>query len=133
MKLLDAILADDADAVRKARRRRRDVNKPLSGGYTPIEVAARRGKVNAIRVLLDAGADPHERALTRKHSHDVIRLEGSAWSSVLPVTVARRSPSKASPSPKASARSTTAPAPKVANPSSSKSSAFAGKSPSRRT
>jgi ankyrin repeat protein len=61
MKLIDAIRADNAEEVRKALRRTRDVNKPLSGGYTAVEIAARGGKVNVIPVLLEAGADPHAR------------------------------------------------------------------------
>ena len=60
MKLIDAIRADDADAVRKALQRTRDVNKGLDGGYRPLDIAAQEGKVNAIPVLLEAGADPHD-------------------------------------------------------------------------
>ena len=60
MKLIDAIKADDAEATRKALKRIKDVNKGLDGGYKPIDIAASRGKLNVIPVLLEAGADPHD-------------------------------------------------------------------------
>ena len=61
MKLIDAVRADDADATRKALRRIRDVNKGLEGGCTALGTAVRGGKLNVIPVLLEAGADPHDK------------------------------------------------------------------------
>jgi ankyrin repeat protein len=36
-----------------------DVNAKTSGGYTPLLVAAGRGKTEVVKVLLEAGADVH--------------------------------------------------------------------------
>jgi ankyrin repeat protein len=58
MNLLEAIESDDASAVRAALKRVEDVNKPPTGILPPLSVAAVGGKLNAMRLLLDAGADP---------------------------------------------------------------------------
>src|SRR5437773_2019205 len=60
MNLAEAIRSDDAEAIRKAIKRTKNLNKDMAGGERPLTLAARGGHLNALRVLIEAGADPHD-------------------------------------------------------------------------
>ena len=57
--LVNAIVGNDADRVRFLIKKGADVNKRDSGGFTPLDSAARGRSATLIEILVDAGADPN--------------------------------------------------------------------------
>jgi quinoprotein dehydrogenase-associated probable ABC transporter substrate-binding protein len=57
--LINAIVGNDADRVRFLIKKGADVNKRDSGGFTPLDSAARGRSATLIEILADAGADPN--------------------------------------------------------------------------
>lgn len=61
--IIYAIAADNGDIIRMLLSAGVDPNKKVQGtllsGYTPLMIAARDGKVNSVRILLEAGANPY--------------------------------------------------------------------------
>ena len=57
-RLLAAVLASDEIAIRAAIESGDDVNEWDDLGMTPLLYAVFRGDIDALRLLLDAGADP---------------------------------------------------------------------------
>jgi quinoprotein dehydrogenase-associated probable ABC transporter substrate-binding protein len=57
--LANAILAKDADRVRFLIKKGADVNARDSGGFSPLDTAARNRSTGLVEILLDAGADPN--------------------------------------------------------------------------
>lgn len=58
MSLFDAIATEDLSAIRRALEATKDVNQLGPGRTTPLIEAARRGLVEATKLLLAAGAEP---------------------------------------------------------------------------
>lgn len=58
--LVNAVIGNDADRVRFLIKKGADVNKRDSGGFTPLDSAARGRSPTLIAVLADAGADPNQ-------------------------------------------------------------------------
>ncbi len=58
MKLLDYALSGDEYKVRELLRTNADVNMHEPNGLTPLMVAAQRGHIRIVKLLLDAGANP---------------------------------------------------------------------------
>ena len=57
--LVNAIVGNDADRVRFLIKKGADVNKRDSGGFTPLDSAARGRSATLIEILVEAGADPN--------------------------------------------------------------------------
>ena len=58
MKLFDYALSGDEYKVRELLRTNADVNMHEPNGLTPLMVAAQRGHMHIVKLLLDAGANP---------------------------------------------------------------------------
>lgn len=58
--LVNAIIAKDADRIRFLIKKGADVNARDSGGFSPLDTAARNRAPSLIEVLIDAGADPNQ-------------------------------------------------------------------------
>ncbi len=58
MGLLEAIEAGDAARVKELLSQKADANEPGAQGATPLIAAARMGRADLVRLLLDAGAEP---------------------------------------------------------------------------
>ncbi len=58
MKLFDYALSGDEYRVRELLRTNADVNMHEPNGLTPLMVAAQRGHIRIVKLLLDAGANP---------------------------------------------------------------------------
>ena len=58
-RLLAALLASDESALRAAIEARADINEWDNLGMTPLLYAVFRGDIDAVRLLLDGGADPN--------------------------------------------------------------------------
>lgn len=57
--LVNAIIGKDAERVRVLIKKGADVNARDSGGFSPLDTAARNRIASLVEVLLDAGADPN--------------------------------------------------------------------------
>jgi uncharacterized protein len=57
MKLDEAIRTDNPELIGKALKRARKLDQDLASGDRPLTVAARGGHLNALRMLIEAGAD----------------------------------------------------------------------------
>jgi quinoprotein dehydrogenase-associated probable ABC transporter substrate-binding protein len=57
--LMNAIVAKDADRVRFLIKKGADVNARDSGGFSPLDTAARNRATSLVELLIDAGADPN--------------------------------------------------------------------------
>ncbi|MBL8846115.1 MAG: quinoprotein dehydrogenase-associated putative ABC transporter substrate-binding protein [Hyphomicrobium zavarzinii] len=57
--LVNAIIGNDAERVRFLIKKGADVNKRDSGGFTPLDTAARTRGTTLIGILAEAGADPN--------------------------------------------------------------------------
>lgn len=57
--LMNAIVAKDADRVRLLIKKGADVNVRDSGGFSPLDTAARNRATSLVELLIDAGADPN--------------------------------------------------------------------------
>jgi len=57
--LANAIIAKDADRVRFLIKKGADVNVRDSGGFSPLDAAARNRIASLVEILIDAGADPN--------------------------------------------------------------------------
>ncbi len=71
MTLFEAVQAADAEALEKLAAEVRDINEAFDGGRTALIEAAARGRVELVKILLEAGADPslkdaeHETAMLK--------------------------------------------------------------------
>ena len=79
--LITAIEANDANAVRTAAKKVKDLNRKLPKSTTPLLLAADRGADHAVEALLDAGASPdggdsfygnHPFVIAEKHGHTAV-------------------------------------------------------------
>lgn len=59
-KLTEAVLRSDVEAMKRAIASRDNLNE-FDGGLTPLLWAIFRGDVDAVRLLLESGADPNVR------------------------------------------------------------------------
>jgi len=57
--LVNAIIAQDGERVRFLIKKGADVNARDSGGFSPLDTAARNRSASLVEVLIDAGADPN--------------------------------------------------------------------------
>lgn len=57
--LANAIVGKDADRVRFLIKKGADVNERDSGGFSPLDTAARNRSTSLVEILLDAGANPN--------------------------------------------------------------------------
>lgn len=55
--LFEKVMADDADAIRQAIADGARINQFGAGGQTPLLAAVLKGKIEAVKVLLELGAD----------------------------------------------------------------------------
>src|SRR5687767_3238992 len=60
MKLDEAIRTNDPKQIETALKRAKNLNKDLPSGDRPLTIAARGGHLNALRLLIDAGANPKD-------------------------------------------------------------------------
>jgi ankyrin repeat protein len=58
MTLFEAVQAGDVASVKKALKSARDLNELGEGGRTPLIEAARVGRADLVKLLLEAGAEP---------------------------------------------------------------------------
>jgi hypothetical protein len=58
MTLFEAVQSDDAEALEKLAGEVRDINEGFEGGRTALIEAAARGRLDLVRILLQAGAEP---------------------------------------------------------------------------
>ena len=75
---LHAAIAGQTDPATVALliRRGGDVNHRAAGGWTPLHLAASRGSIAVIDLLLDAGADPRARSDDGKSAADIATERG---------------------------------------------------------
>jgi quinoprotein dehydrogenase-associated probable ABC transporter substrate-binding protein len=60
LELVNAVIAKDLDRVRFLIEKGADVNARDSGGFTPLDTAARNRSASLVEVLIDAGANPNQ-------------------------------------------------------------------------
>lgn len=69
-------LGREQETVRMLLRRGADPNAPQAGGIRPLHQASAAGRLDLVRLLLDAGADPTQRCDRGKTAADYAREKG---------------------------------------------------------
>lgn len=74
MTLFEAVQAADAEALEKLAAEVRDINEAFDGGRTALIEAAAQGRVELVKILLEAGADPS----LKDSEHETAMLKAAA-------------------------------------------------------